>query len=151
MVLGLLVDNFFENHIKNQREKLLNRADIYGLHFQGDGAIIKYMPLLDILVGGGCLLVSAQKIVDCTCHITGGHKKYAKFVAESFFDPMNNCDPEKKLVDLHMFDGSSVCRKAKNILKFVYPMLSYIVGAEHTCHNVFKGCSYIEEIRKLCR
>ena len=46
-----------------------------------------------------------------TGHITGVHKKDDKFVAENFFDPMNGLDPEKKLVDLNMFDGASVCRK----------------------------------------
>ena len=51
--------------------------------------------------------------MDCTGHITGDHKKDAKCVAESFFDPMNDLDPENKLVDLHMFDGTSVCRKAQ--------------------------------------
>ena len=50
---GLLLDKFFENHIKNQREKLLKGADIYGLHFQGDGATIKDTPILNILAGGG--------------------------------------------------------------------------------------------------
>ena len=73
------------------------------------------------------------------------------FFVKSLFDSMNDLDPEKKLVDLHMFDGSSVCRNAKNILKVVYPMMSCIVGSEHTCHNIFKGCAYIEEITKLCR
>ena len=53
MVRGSLLDNFFENHIKNQREKLLNGAEIYGIHFQGDGATIKDTPLLNILDGGG--------------------------------------------------------------------------------------------------
>ena len=48
-VRGPLLDNCFENNIKNQREKLLNRADIYGIHFQGDGATIKDKPLLNIL------------------------------------------------------------------------------------------------------
>ena len=57
--------------------------------------------------------MSVKKIMDCTGHITGGHKKDDKFVADSFFDPMNELDPEKKPMDLHMFDGSSVCRKAK--------------------------------------
>ena len=61
--------------------------------------------------------------MDCTGHITGGHKKDAKFVAEIFFDPNNDLDPEKKLVDLHIFDGSSVCIKAKKTLKVFYPML----------------------------
>ena len=102
-------------------------------------------------LGGGYLPVSVQNIVDCTGHITYGHKKDAKFVAESLFYPMNDLDPEKKIVDLHVFDGASVCRKAQNILNVVYPMLSFIVGAEHTFHNFFKGWAYIEEITKLCR
>ena len=89
--------------------------------------------------------------MDCTGHITGGHNKDSKFVAESFFYPMNELDPEKKLVGLHMFDRSSLCRRAQNILKVVYPSLLCIFGAEHTCHNVFKGWAYIEEITKLCR
>ena len=57
--------------------------------------------------------MSVQNIIDCTGHITCGQKKDDKFVAESFFDPINDVDPEKKLVDLHMFDGASVCRKSK--------------------------------------
>ena len=75
------------------------------------------------MAGGVYLPVSVQNIVDCTGHITGVHKKYAKFVAESFFDPMDDLDPENKLVDLHMFYGASVCRKSQKILKVVYPML----------------------------
>ena len=93
---GPLLDNCFENHIKKQREKLLNREDIYGLHFQGDGATIKETPLLNILAGGVYLPVSVQNIVDCTCHITCGHKKDSKIVVDSFFDPMNDLYPENK-------------------------------------------------------
>ena len=54
--------------------------------------------------GGVYLPVLDQKIVDYKGHITGGHKEDAIFFAESFFDPVNDLDPEKKLVDLHMFD-----------------------------------------------
>ena len=86
-------------------------------------------PNLISWLGGVYLPVSVQNIVDCTGHITGGHKKDDKFVAEIFFGPMNDLDSEKKLVDLHMFNGASVCRKAKTLLKVVYPMLSRIVGA----------------------
>ena len=57
--------------------------------------------------------MSVQNIVDCIGNIPGGHKKYDKFVSDSYFDTMNDLDPEKKLVDLHMFDGASICRKAK--------------------------------------
>ena len=44
--------------------------------------------------------MSVQNIVDFKGHITGGHKKDANFFAESFFDPMNDLDPEKKLMEL---------------------------------------------------
>ena len=87
--------------------------------------------------------------MDCKGHITGGHKKDDKFVSDSLFDTLNYLDPENKLVGLHIFDGSSVCRNDKKILKVVYPMLSCTVGSEHTCHNVSKGWAYIEEITKL--
>ena len=136
-VQGPLLDNCFENHIKNQRDKLLNGAGIYGLHFQSDGTRIKDTPLINILAGGVYLPVSFQNIVVYTGHITGGHKKDDKFVEESFFDPMNDLDSDKKLVDLHMFDGASVCRKVKKRLIVVYPMLSCIVGAEHNFHYLF--------------
>ena len=59
------------------------------------------------------LPASVQNIVDCTGHITCGHKKDAKFVAENLFDPMNDLYPENKIVDLDTFDGVSVWRKAK--------------------------------------
>ena len=89
---GLLIDNCFENHIKNQREKLLNGVDIYGLHFQRYSAKIKDTPLLNILAGGGYLPVLVQNIVDCTGQIKGVHKKDDNVLAEIFFDPMNDLD-----------------------------------------------------------
>ena len=51
-IQGTLLEKCFENHINNQCENLLNEADIYGIHFKGDGATIKNKPLLNILSGG---------------------------------------------------------------------------------------------------
>ena len=82
--------------------------------------------------------------MECTGHITGGNNKDANRFADIFFDPMSDLDPDKKHVELHMFDGASVCRKAKKVLKVVYLMLSFIFGSEHTCHNVFKGWASVE-------
>ena len=110
-VRGMQLGKFFENHIKNQREKLLNGADIYELHFQGDGETIKDTPLLNILAVGVYLPMSFQQIVECTGHIIGCNKKDAIIFAENFFDTMNDLGTEKKPVDLHMFNGASVCRK----------------------------------------
>ena len=115
----------FKNYIKNKLEKLLNGADIYGLHFKCDCETIKDTPLLNILSEGVYLPVSVQKIVDCTGHITDGHKKDTQFVAVTLFDPMNDLDPEKKLVDLHIIDGASVCRRdrKKNLVFISYAVI----------------------------
>ena len=88
-----LLDNVFENHIKNQREKFLNGEDIYGIRFQCDVATIKDTLLLNILSWEVYLPVSVQNNIDYTGHIKGGNKKYAKIIVESFFDPMNELDP----------------------------------------------------------
>ena len=70
--------------------------------------------------------MSVQNIVYCIGHITGGQNKVDKFVTESLFGPINDLDTEKKLVNLHMFDGASVYRKAQK-----YLMLSIL------CCNAF--------------
>ena len=75
--------------------------------------------------------MSVQNIVDSTGHITGVHKKDAICFADTSFDSINDLDPDKKLTDLHMFDGASVCRKAQKLLRVVYPMLSCIFEAYH--------------------
>ena len=112
-VQGTLLDNYFESHTKNQHEKLLNGADIYGLHCKGDDATIKDTHLLNILAGGVYLPVPVQNILYFTGHITGDHKKGSEFVTESFFYPMNYLDPDNTLVYIHMFYGASVCRRAQ--------------------------------------
>ena len=92
-----MLDNCFDNNIKNQCEKLLNVADIYGLNFQGYGATIKDTSLLNILAGRVYLPMLVQNIVDFTGHIKCGHKKDAEFVSDIFFDPINDLDPEKNM------------------------------------------------------
>ena len=71
---GPLLDTCFENHIKNQREKLLNGADIYELHFQGDGTTSKYTPLLNILDGGGLPTCVSPKY----CVLYRSHHKWSQ-------------------------------------------------------------------------
>ena len=88
--------------------------------------------------------------MDCTGNITGGNKKDDEFVPDIFFDPMNDLDQEKKILDLHMFNIASVCRRVQKILKVIYPMLSCIVAADNTCDNVIKVWASIDEINKLC-
>ena len=46
---------------------------------------------------------------------------------------------------------SQCVQKGSKILKVFYTVLSCIFGAQHTCHNVFKGSESIEEIKNLQR
>ena len=59
---GPFLDRYFDNHIKKQREKLLNRSGIYVLHFQGYGATMKDTYLLNILDGWVNLPLSMKKL-----------------------------------------------------------------------------------------
>ena len=81
---GTLLDNFFDNNINNQCDKLINGAYIYGLNFKCGAATSKDTPLLKILDKGLYLPVSVQNIMDCTGHITGGHNKNAIFFFVGF-------------------------------------------------------------------
>ena len=59
---GLFVDKCFDNHIKNQCVRLLNKSDIYVLHIQGNGETIKDTPLINILARGGFTYLYHSKI-----------------------------------------------------------------------------------------
>ena len=59
-VKGALFDKCFGNHIKNKCEKLINMAEIYGLHFKGDGATIKETPSLIFYLGGFTYLCQSK-------------------------------------------------------------------------------------------
>ena len=64
---------------------------------------------------------------------------------------MNRLDPEKKLIDFNILNGASVCRKGQEILSVMYPMLTCAVGAELTCHNIFKRLLKLGPIKSLIR
>ena len=57
----LFLDNCFGNHINNQRKKLINGVDIYGLHCQGYGSTIKDTLLINILAGGFIYLCQSKR------------------------------------------------------------------------------------------
>ena len=51
----------------------------------------------------------------------------------------------------YIFLMDPVCAERQKNWRFVYPMLLFIIVAEHTCHNIFKRWEYVEEIIKLRR
>ena len=78
----MLLDKFFENHTKNQREKLLTGQTYMEFIFKVMVQQSRANPSLVSCLGGGVhLSVSVHTIVDCAGNITGGYNKDAKFVA----------------------------------------------------------------------
>ncbi len=64
--------------------KLLQDAEVFGLGWFGDGATIKGMLLLNILVLCGAVSPTVVFIVDCTSHMSDGGKKDATFSMDQF-------------------------------------------------------------------
>ncbi len=64
--------------------KLLQDAEVFGLRWLGDGAMMKRMPLLKILALCGNAPPTKVSIVDCTMHMSDGGKKDATYIMEQF-------------------------------------------------------------------
>jgi len=75
-----LLDLNYKQYTDQNKKKLLNESEIYGLTFFGDGATVKKMPLFNILASGVHSLSSCLEIVKCTGHICNGGKKMASIL-----------------------------------------------------------------------
>ncbi len=64
--------------------KLLLDAEVFDLGWLWDGATIKWMPLLKILVLCGNIPPTVLSIVDCTSHMSDGGKKYTTYIIDQF-------------------------------------------------------------------
>ena len=68
-------------------------ADIFGLLFLGDGAIISRCPLLNILAYAKNIPVYVLEIVDRQGHLDEGNKIDATFIYNGFLKHMTEIDP----------------------------------------------------------
>ncbi len=64
--------------------KLLQYVKVFGLRSLGDGATIKQMPLLNILILCGNAPPTVVSIVDCTSHMSDGEKTDATYIMDQF-------------------------------------------------------------------
>ncbi len=79
-MLGL---NFQVTYDKNI-SKMLQDAEVFGIGWLGDGATIKRMPFLNILVLCGNAPPIVVSIVDCTSHMINGEKKDSTYIMDQF-------------------------------------------------------------------
>ncbi len=76
--------------------KLLQDAEVFGLGWLGDGATIKWMPFLNILVLCGSASWAVVSIIDCTTHMSDGGKKDATYIMEQFWRKVDEIDVDGK-------------------------------------------------------
>jgi len=133
-----LLDINYQQYTNKQKKQLLNKAEIYGLTFFGDGATVKKMPLLNILASGVHSPSSCLEIVECTGHISMGGKKDGIYIAQQFIPHIKIFETDKSnVVDLVIFDGASNVQRAGRIIAESYPRVSVIHGAEHVISLFF--------------
>jgi hypothetical protein len=77
---GELLDLNFESQQDINRKMILKEANIFGLICMSDGATVKRMPLLNVLVGVINVPPTTVSVIDATDHMRAGGKKDARFV-----------------------------------------------------------------------
>ena len=74
---GDLLDANLVAYQRDQMQKLLMNVDVFGFGIFGDGATIIKVPMMNILAcstgNPSCVL----DVIDCTDHVSEGHKKDA--------------------------------------------------------------------------
>ena len=127
--------------------KLLQDAEVFGLGWLGDGATIKRMPLLNILVLCSPAPPTVVSILDCTSDMSDGGKKDATYIMDQFRRKVDEIDVDKKLTDCFFFDGASNVQTAGAILCATYPRAMCFHGGEHVLSLFFSDLSKLKPIQ----
>ncbi len=109
----------------------MTKAALIGLCWLGDGATIKKMPLINMLVMCGEKPPAVISICYCTNHMVDVGKKDAKFIVNFFKTKVDEFDPTKVYTDSFFFDGTANVQKSGQILcaHFAWTMCFY--GGNH--------------------
>ena len=102
------------------KENVAKDAELYGMCLLGDGATVKGMPLMNVLVTtpNSCNVLD---IIDCTEHMEVGGKKDARYIAEMFEEHIEALDPKGIHLNAILFDGASNVQKAGHVIEARYP------------------------------
>jgi Protein of unknown function (DUF 659) len=114
----------------------------------GDGATVRGMPLMNVLVTtpNAC---SVLDIIDCTDHMEVGGKKDAKYIAEIFGEHIEALDPKGVHLNAILFDGASNVQKAGRVIEAKYPQVSVLHGVEHVVSLFFSDVARLPFVRFL--
>jgi hypothetical protein len=114
-----------------------------------DGATVKRMPLLNVLVGVINVPPTTVSVIDATDHMRAGGKKDARFVCGYMEETIVKYDSMKLLTDVFFFDGASNVQKGGQILEVIYPRSYSLHGGEHVVSLFFNDLAKLPQI-KVC-
>ena len=147
-----LMDALYESNREKYIEKLLIKAESFGISLLGDGATVKRMPLINIIASGVYCPVAVLAISDCTNHMAEGGTKDSKFISNDLFLPhFKKIDPNKNIIDLIAFDGAANVQKAASIICAQYTKCTAIHGGEHVVSLVCGGICKLPVISELIK
>ncbi len=127
--------------------KLLQDAEVFGIRWLGDGAMIKQMPLLNVPVLCKNAPLTLVSIVDCTTHMSDGGKIYATYIMDQFQRKGDEIDINRKLTECLFCDGASNVQTAGAILCATYPCAMCFHGGEHVLSLFFIDLSKLNPIQ----
>jgi hypothetical protein len=130
------------------KEIVATDAVLYGMCLLGDGATVRGMPLMNVLVTtpNAC---SVLDIIDCTEHMEVGGKKDAKYIASIFEEHIETLDPKGVHLNAVLFDGASNVQKAGRVIEACYPQVSVLHGIEHVVSLFFSDVSRLPFVQFL--
>ena len=115
-IAGPLLGLLYDEQIRKQHEQLKKDADLFKHQYCLDGATIKSVPLLNVLVSGAYNHSAVMDIIDCTDHMAEGGEKDATYVAECMKPTIDAVGAENAV--LFAFDGAYNVQKAGSVCKF---------------------------------
>jgi len=144
---GDLLDLNYKNTYGKNKEAILREALTFGMAWEGDGATIHRMPLMNVLCTTGVCPPTVVAVHDCTEHMAAGGKKDASYIAGLFEEYVIEFDKEKLCTDLFFFDGASNVQKAGEVLVAKFPRAYVLHGGEHVISLFFDDLSKLPPIR----
>ncbi len=132
---------------KRNHDRILRKGNMFGLAWIGDGATIKQMPLMNMLVLCGGETPAVMSVCSCTDHMVDGKKKDADFIGKFFKGKVEEWDPSHRYTDFFLFDGAANVQKAREILCANYPRALCFHGREHVMSLFFKDLSKLTPIQ----
>lgn len=132
--LGELLDINFRSVYDFNKAAIMTKAALFGLSWLRDGATIKKMPLINMLVMSGDKPPAVISICDCTGHMEEGGKKDAEFIMNFFKSKVDEFDPSKVYTDSFFLTELQMCRKQGRYFVRTFHEQCVSMVASMCCH-----------------